>query len=79
MGRKLTKEEFVLKARKIHGFKYNYSKVEYIDTKTKVCIVCPEHGEFWQTPSGHLSGRGCPICRYINSSKKKFTNYRTIY
>ena len=68
---KLTTEKFIEKARKIHGDRYDYSKVNYIDARyTKVCIICPEHGEFWQTPSGHLSGRGCPICRYINSSKK---------
>jgi len=60
--RKLTREEFILKARQIHGWKYDYSKVEYINLKTKVCIICPKHGEFWQTPSSHLSGEGCNLC-----------------
>ena len=57
-----TTDEFIERARKIHSNKYDYSKVEYINSKTKVCIICPEHGEFWQTPDKHLYGRGCPIC-----------------
>ena len=61
-------EEFVEKAKKVHGDKYDYSKVEYINAKTKIIIICKEHGEFSQTPTGHLSGRGCPICRYVKSS-----------
>ncbi len=59
----MTTEEFIEKAREIHGDKYDYSKVEYVDTKTKVCIICPIHGEFWQSPNKHLSGQGCPKCK----------------
>lgn len=55
-------EEFIEKARAIHGDKYDYSKVEYKDNKTKICIICPIHGEFWQRPNNHLSGQGCPYC-----------------
>lgn len=54
--------EFVIKAKKIHGDKYDYSKVNYQGNKVKVCISCPEHGDFWQVPNSHLSGRGCPVC-----------------
>lgn len=62
-SKKDTKENFILKAREIHGWKYDYSKVEYINNKTKVCIICPEHGEFWQTPDNHLYlKQGCPNC-----------------
>ena len=63
---KLNTSEFINKAREIHGNKYDYSKVEYVNANAKVCIVCPEHGEFWQTPAIHLNGNGCPKC---NSSK----------
>lgn len=59
---KLDTDSFVKKARLVHGEFYNYDKCLYKDTETKVCIVCPEHGEFWQTPHGHLSGHGCPMC-----------------
>lgn len=62
---------FVEEARKIHGDKYDYSKVEYINNHTKICIICPEHGEFWQVPSGHLRGRGCPKCGLKSISEKK--------
>lgn len=47
-------EIFIEKAQKIHDSKYDYSKVEYKNNSTKVCIVCPIHGEFYQTPNNHL-------------------------
>ena len=61
--KKLTVENFIEKAKKIHSNKYDYSKVEYINTMTKICIICPIHGEFWQTPAMHLHGNGCPKCK----------------
>lgn len=62
--RRITKEEFIERAKTVHGDKYDYSKVEYVTEKHKVCIICPEHGEFWQTPDKHLQGNGCPKCVY---------------
>jgi len=59
-------EEFIEKARKVHGNKYDYSKVKYKNNSTGVIITCPIHGDFIQSPNNHLSGRGCPIC---NESK----------
>ena len=56
-------EKFVEDAKMIHGDKYDYSKVNYTNNKTKVCIVCPIHGEFWQSPISHINKhQGCPIC-----------------
>lgn len=57
-------EDFIAEAKKIHGNKYDYSKVVYLGMQKKVCIICPEHGEFWQTPSDHIyrGGRGCKLC-----------------
>jgi hypothetical protein len=55
---------FIEKAREIHGNKYDYSKVEYVNSQTKVCIICPKHGEFWQIPNAHLQGNGCLKCSY---------------
>ena len=57
------KDTFVEKAKHIHNDSYDYSKVEYVNAHTKVCIICPEHGEFWQTPNNHLNGNGCPLCK----------------
>jgi len=58
----LTTEEFIAKSRAIHGNKYDYNKVEYINNHTKIIIICPVHGEFEQKPNSHLRGNGCPIC-----------------
>ena len=64
---KRTREQFIEKAKEIHGDKYDYSKVEYINSKQKVCIICPEHGEFWQTPDSHLNHQSrCPKCSIPN-------------
>lgn len=53
-----TKETFIEKSRNVHGDLYDYSKVEYINSQTKVCIIDPEFGEFWQMPYAHISGKG---------------------
>lgn len=63
--RKLTNEEFIRRAREVHGDKYDYSKVDYKRWDIKVCIICPIHGEFWQSPNKHLIGHGCPTCGII--------------
>ena len=68
LSRKPT-EQFVKEAKQVHGDKYDYSKVNYINAATKVCIICPRHGEFWQRPYGHLNGFGCAEC----SGKKHLT------
>ena len=57
-------EAFIEKANKVHNGKYDYSEVEYKTTHEKVCIICPEHGEFWQDPANHLRGSGCPKCKF---------------
>lgn len=59
---KYTTETFIEKAKIKHGNKYDYSKVHYINSKTKVCIICPKHGEFSQRPNDHLVGKGCKEC-----------------
>ena len=67
--KKITSKEFIEKAKKVHDNKYDYSKVEYVNAKTEVCIICPIHGEFLQKPSKHLLGHGCRDC-----GKKKISN-----
>lgn len=70
----LTKETFIEKAQAIHGDKYDYSKVKYVNNHTKVCIICPEHGEFWQLPNNHIKGRGCRLCGLQSVSIKMSSN-----
>ena len=62
---KLTTEEFIERARAVHGDKYDYSKVNYVNNKTKVVITCPEHSDFHKSPYDHFkktNPQGCPIC-----------------
>ena len=60
---KLTTDTFITKAKNVHGDKYDYTLVNYINAQTKIKIICPEHGVFEQTPNNHLSGKkGCPRC-----------------
>ena len=70
MSKKLTKEEFIKKAIEKHGDKYDYTKVDYKDNKTKVCIICKKHSEFWQKPSDHTNGHGCPKCKGEATGKR---------
>lgn len=66
---RLTKEEFIARAREIHGNKYDYSKVEYVRNDVKVIITCPKHGDFKQKPMSHLAGQGCKHCRETKGEK----------
>lgn len=65
-----TTEEFIAKAKAIHGEKYDYSKVRYVKNDEKVTIICPKHGEFLQTPMTHLRGNGCQKCGYETIGRK---------
>ena len=79
--RALTTEKWVKKARKVHGEKYEYAKTKYVNSKTKVIITCPDHGDFKINPSNHISPglkRGCNECsggKVVNwdNSKKRLS------
>ncbi len=58
---KMNTEMFIEKSKKIHGDKYDYSKSIYVDAKTKITIICPEHGNFEQLPNNHYK-QNCPSC-----------------
>ena len=71
----MTTEEFIKEAKLVHGNKYDYSKSEYINQKTKICIICPEHGEFWQDYNHHVKRKqGCKKCANKMSSKRQAMN-----
>ena len=57
-----TAEQFIDKAKTVHGDEYDYSEVVYKGAHTKVKIICSKHGGFMQTPNNHLQGNGCPKC-----------------
>lgn len=60
--KKHSMESFIKSAKELHGNKYDYSAIEYVNNKTKVAIICGSHGVFYQVPNSHLSGRGCIKC-----------------
>ena len=62
-GKYKTTEEIINEFKKVHKDDSIYDKVVYEGRFKKVCIICPIHGEFWQTPDKHLQGEGCPICK----------------
>lgn len=64
--------DFISKAKLIHGDKYDYSKVNYVNSKIKINIICPKHGEFHQTPNSHLQGQGCPKCVGLNKTNDEW-------
>jgi very-short-patch-repair endonuclease len=74
MPQKLTKEEFIEKAIKIHGSKFDFSDIEYINSKTHIDVLCTVHGIFKSMPNYILSGRGCPICGIKSRSLKLRSN-----
>ncbi len=64
--------KFIQKAKKVHGDKYDYSKVDYVNCATSVRIICPEHGEFFQIPANHIQGCGCPNCALGKPRKPRY-------
>jgi hypothetical protein len=72
--KKSNTEEFILKSKSIHGDKYDYSSVKYVNSKTKVKIICKEHGIFEQNPNNHLQGQNCQKCvnNNITSNSEEF-------
>lgn len=74
MPKRITTEEFIKKAKEVHGNKYDYSKVKYTNSQTKLCIICPIHGEFWQLPYSHMKGFGCKKCCCEKMSHKLSLN-----
>lgn len=70
MGKRLTTEEFIERTKNIHGDKYDYSLMEYVNIETKIKIICPIHGMFEQRPIHHLNGTGCPTCSIEKKRRK---------
>jgi hypothetical protein len=70
-SQRLTLEEFISSSNAIHKGKFDYSKCNYINSKTDVIIICPLHGEFSQSPSTHQKSHGCPKCGTDSFIKNK--------
>jgi len=78
--KKHTINNFLIKANKIHNYTYDYSQSIYNGTGINIKIICKKHGIFKQTPHNHLTGQGCPTCKfeflsnYNKSTKEEFIN-----
>jgi hypothetical protein len=77
IGKIKTNQQFITDAIAIHGYKYDYSKIVYVNSYTQIEIIChkldknnKKHGSFWQTPNNHLNGRGCKLCDKENHGKQ---------
>lgn len=77
-NRSLTREEFIRRAREVHGDRYDYSKVEYVNSQSRVEIICREHGSFYQIPNNHIDKKnGCLKCGREVTSSKLSSEYTT--
>lgn len=70
------KKDFEIKSNIVHNNIYDYTKSDYINSITKICVICKEHGEFYVSPNNHLRGKGCPECGRIKSSISKIIPYK---
>ena len=77
-GRNKTTEKFINEATKIHNDLYDYSKVNYINSKNKIVIICKIHGDFEQSPINHLYKNGCPKCYGRNKTTDEFIDEANI-
>jgi very-short-patch-repair endonuclease len=75
-------DDFIINANIKHNNKYDYSKINYINARTKIIIICKEHCDFEQTPDSHLRGSGCPHCinktEFILYEYMQLLNYKII-
>lgn len=71
-AQRLGANNFVEKAKLVHGNIYDYSKIQYVNGSTKVEIICEKHGPFMQRPSKHLDGTGCPKCQHKYVTTEEF-------
>lgn len=79
LSRKYSKEDVLTMYEKLHKGKYKYKLEDYINLESIIIIICPDHGEFKQTASSHLAGRGCPTCGIISRTEKwRLTNEEVI-
>lgn len=73
-GLGISQQEFIDRANKAHNHKYNYELSVYTGINKNLTIICPNHGNFVQSPNNHMRGMGCTKCKYvIISNKAKFS------
>lgn len=71
MTKRLTTEEYIQKAKDVHGDRYDYSKVKYVRGIDKIIITCLIHGDYTQEAHSHLQNHNCPRCGNISKKNNK--------
>ena len=74
-SQRYSSKEFINSVQEIHKNKYDYSKVNYINSQTKVQIICHKHGPFYMKPNSHFNGQGCPKCGRISARENIALDY----
>jgi hypothetical protein len=67
---------YIARAREIHGDRYDYSKVEYVNMSSNITVICKIHGEIQQTAQNHLNSSGCKKCSDALKGGRSFSNWR---
>lgn len=65
MPKKKTLDEFIQEANIIHNNKYDYTKTNYINSKTKIIVICSTHGEFKICPSHQYNYHNILVFLYL--------------
>lgn len=80
MRPRMTTEQWIEKAREVHGCYFDYSFVEYVNQSTRVLVLCPHHGPFWALPKTHIKdGAGCPVCAQQDREEKRRVSDEEFY
>ena len=79
MPARKSQEQFIRENIRRHKGKYDYSKVIYLNSQTKIIIICPKHGEFIMKPNSHSNGQGCPKCGRIKAKKNISKSWESVY
>lgn len=74
-SRGMTTDEWIARAKSVHGDKYDYSQTVYVNQRTKVKIICPKHGMFEQKADSHIRGCGCRLCGLETENHKGVHNW----
>lgn len=74
-SQRYSSKEFINSVQEIHKNKYDYSEVNYINSQTKVQIICHKHGPFYMKPNSHFNGQGCPKCGRISARENIVLDY----
>jgi hypothetical protein len=68
-------KQFLFSVKRVHGNKYDYSKVKYFNSQTKIEVICPTHGSFMMKANSHANGQGCSVCGRIEANKNIALTY----